>query len=152
MQNIISPSKDSGRTAHKLTVRPVQGSAAGHTVPDLEPGWIFHPSPDGSNQNVLVLLHGCGDTAGKPPLALCNTCCANRGLQMGLSSAHSLAHDKFQARLLLPFSKLQQHAIWSVCRWLCQVGPEAAAAPDSHFGYHRLTASAWHRKRQGLVS
>ena len=68
VQNIIRPGKDSAPTAQKLTVRPVQGSAAGHTYPDLKPGWIFHPSPDGSNQNVLIMLHGYGDTAGKPPL------------------------------------------------------------------------------------
>ena len=100
MQNTVRPSNDSGGTAQKLTVRPVQRSAAGHADPDLEPGWIFHPSPDGRNQNVLVMLHGYGDTAGKPSLAGCRTCCANRGLQMGLTSAHSQNHDQLDAHLL----------------------------------------------------
>ncbi|DBA84147.1 TPA: hypothetical protein ACH3X1_006618 [Trebouxia sp. C0004] len=29
----------------------------------LQPGWLYHASPDGVNENLLILLHGYGDTS-----------------------------------------------------------------------------------------
>ena len=30
----------------------------------LQPGWLYHASPDGADENLLILLHGYGDTPG----------------------------------------------------------------------------------------
>ncbi len=30
----------------------------------LQPGWLYHASPDGVDENLLILLHGYGDTPG----------------------------------------------------------------------------------------
>ena len=30
----------------------------------LQPGWLYHSSPDGVDENLLILLHGYGDTPG----------------------------------------------------------------------------------------
>lgn len=31
----------------------------------LQPGWLYHSSPDGVDENLLILLHGYGDTPGE---------------------------------------------------------------------------------------
>lgn len=30
----------------------------------LQSGWLYHASPDGVDENLLILLHGYGDTPG----------------------------------------------------------------------------------------
>jgi hypothetical protein len=36
----------------------------------LQPGWLYHASPDGVDENLLILLHGYGDTPGDSCLML----------------------------------------------------------------------------------
>lgn len=31
----------------------------------LQPGWLYHSSPDGVDENLLIMLHGYGDTPGR---------------------------------------------------------------------------------------
>ena len=33
--------------------------------PKLQPGWLYHESQDGVDENLLILLHGYGDTPGE---------------------------------------------------------------------------------------
>ena len=36
----------------------------------LQPGWLYHPSPDGVDENLLILLHGYGDRPGNAQISL----------------------------------------------------------------------------------
>lgn len=51
----------SGAAVRPLTVSGHQGQAP----PKLPAGAIFQPSGDGINENLLILLHGYGDTPGQ---------------------------------------------------------------------------------------
>ena len=47
-------------------VRPLTASGhQGQAPPQLPAGAIFQPSGDGINENLLILLHGYGDTPGQ---------------------------------------------------------------------------------------
>ena len=74
--------------------------------PKLQPGWLYQESPDGVDENLLILLHGYGDTPGECALQQYRT-------RSGFRLVNDTSHGSLKCPYMLPWAmSCQSFSSW----------------------------------------